>query len=48
MTEYNKRGITDSLEKFKQERNKLIRGWKEGFLKKVKLKLRHEVFVRVR
>lgn len=48
MIEYNKRGFTDSLEKIKRERNKLIRGWEEGLLKKVKLKMKPEVFVRGR
>ena len=48
MIEYNKRGITDSLEKFKKERDKLIRGWEEGVLEKVKLKVRCRAFIRVR
>lgn len=34
MTRYNKRGITDSLEKFKEEKHKLIWGWEEVLLKK--------------
>ena len=36
------------MEKFKREGDKLIRGWKERLLEKVKLKLRPKVFIRVR
>lgn len=37
---YNKKRSTDSVEKFKRERDRLIRGLGQGLLKQVKFKLR--------